>query len=67
MAAAGGQDLPVSEKQVGDLDRLLQQAAGIAAQIENDSAQAASRLRRKLRQRTFDAVGRALVEVADAR
>ena len=42
VAAARGQYLPLSEKQVGDLDRLLQQAAGIAAQIENNSAQAAS-------------------------
>ena len=43
--ADGGDDGALDEEEVGDLDRLLEQAAGVAAQVEHQALQAAAGLR----------------------
>src|SRR5258708_16364538 len=53
------------DEQIGEADRLIEQPAGIAAQIEHDPGQAAARLAAFVRERLRQALGRALVEAED--
>src|SRR3546814_6654681 len=66
VAAVGGDDTPAGHEDVGHFDGLLQQAARVAAQIQDVAAQLAAELAPGLADLLAQAVGGAVVEAADA-
>ena len=60
-------DRAVMDEQIGEADRLVEQPAGVAAQIEDDAGEAPAGLPLDVRQPLGDALGRAAVEAGDTK
>ena len=67
VAAAGRDDLAALQERIGDRDRLVEQPAGVVAQVDHEALELLRRdLRGEIGQRLLQAVGGLLVELRDA-
>src|SRR5205823_1966549 len=66
IAPARRDDFPLLQEGIGNRDRLIEEAARIVAQIDDEALELVARLRREIGDRLLQAVRGLLVELGDA-